>query len=194
MENLLELSLEQLTQLIEKEVNKKIENFGLDIAQFEFVSEQQFVEDSLKNGWNEEDARIAYANLILPASSTIDSAGFDFKTPYEICLEPNQSILIPTGIRCKMDKHWALILCPRSGHGTKYRVQLDNTIGVIDKDYYDAKNEGHIMAKITNDGKEEKVFSLKSGEKFIQGLFLYTGTAKNAVGTDIRIGGLGSTL
>ena len=110
MENLLELSLEKLTQLIEKEVNKKIENFGLDIAQFEFVSEQQFVEDSLKNGWNEEDARIAYANLILPASSTIDSAGFDFKTPYEICLEPNQSILIPTGIRCKMDKHWALIL------------------------------------------------------------------------------------
>ena len=59
------------------------------------------------------------------------------------------STKIPTGIRVKIDKGWVLKIYPRSSFGFKYRMQLDNTVGIIDSDYYNAKNEGHIFIKIS---------------------------------------------
>ena len=184
---------EEISLMIKEQVQETFKDFGKDIAEFEKVSIDQFVEDSIKHGWSEEAAIEAYKNIVMPQASTEESAGFDFNTPYGIELEIGQSVLIPSGIRCKMDKKWALILLPRSGQGTKFRIQLDNTIGLIDKDYYFANNEGHIMMKITNDGQEGKVFELAAHEKFMQGMFLYTGTAKNATSSNKRTGGFGST-
>ncbi len=60
--------------------------------------------------------------------------------------------------RCarEMDEGWVLKLYPRSGLGFKYRVQLNNTVGIIDSDYFHSDNEGHIFVKITNDSNERK--------------------------------------
>ena len=92
-----------------------------------------------------------------------------------------------------MREDYALFLLPRSGLGFKYRLQLNNTIGLIDADYFYSDNEGHIFAKITNDSNEGKVISVKKGEAFIQGVFLSYGITEDDEVNTIRNGGFGST-
>ena len=55
-----------------------------------------------------------------------------------------------------MQPEWVLKCYPRSGLGFKYRLQLNNTVGIIDSDYFYSDNEGHIFSKITNDSNENK--------------------------------------
>lgn len=86
-----------------------------------------------------------------------------------------------------------LQLYPRSGLGFKYRLQLDNTVGIIDSDYYYSDNEGHIFAKITNDTRNNKEIYIPKGTAFMQGIFLKYGITIDDVTTDKRNGGFGST-
>lgn len=150
------------------------------IALFEKVSREQFTLD----GYNE---------LKLPRRATAGSAGYDFFAPYDITLNPGESAKIPTGIRVKMEDGWVLMLFPRSGLGFKYRVQLDNTVGIIDKDYYDSDNEGHIFIKITNDSKDGKSVNISRGAAFAQGIFVPFGITIDDDANGIRNGGFGST-
>ena len=82
---------------------------------------------------------------------------------------------------------------PKSGQGFKYRAQLDNTIGNIDSDYYGSDNEGHIMAKITNDGHEGKEMNVGHAQGFMQGVFVPYGITVDDNADGIRNGGFGST-
>ncbi len=165
-----------------------------NIAKFEPVSRERFTED-IENAFdvNENTAVEIYESLKLPVRATVGSAGYDFFSPADIEIEAGQSVLIPTGIRVKMEPGWVLLLFPRSGLGFKYRFQLDNSVGVIDQDYYHAKNEGHIMAKMTNDSREGKTLSIKAGQAFMQGVFVPFGTAEEDEVTAKRILGFGST-
>lgn len=156
------------------------------IAKFEKVSFSQYQKD-------EPNAALIYEAIQLPKRATIGSAGYDFYMPYDLVLEPGQTAKIPTGIRAKMENGWVLCLFPRSGLGFKYRLQLNNTVGIIDADYYGSDNEGHIFAKITNDSNEGKVLELKQGEGFMQGIFLPFGITEDDDTNDIRNGGFGST-
>ena len=108
-------------------------------------------------------------------------------------MSPGEGIKIPTGIRVKMQEDWVLKLYPRSGLGFKFRLQLNNTVGIIDSDYYNSDNEGHIFAKITNDSKEEKEVVLNQGDGFMQGIFLEYGITEDDETEGIRNGGFGST-
>ncbi len=165
------------------------------IAQFHIVSERQFTADFLAQfpDAGEQTAQEAYAAVRLPRRATAGSAGYDFFTPVALTLGPGESVLVPTGIRAEMAEGWVLQLYPRSGLGFRFRLQLNNTVGIIDSDYFYSDNEGHILAKITNDSREGKTLSLPAGAGFLQGIFLPFGitTDDNAVGT--RNGGFGST-
>ena len=161
------------------------------VAKFEKVSFEQF-----KSGFENTDEKVIeeyYNNLKLPKRATVGSAGYDFYAPFDINLNPGQTIKIPTGIRCKMDLEYVLKLYPRSGLGFKYRLQLNNTVGIIDSDYYNSSNEGHIFAKITNDSNEGKSVSIKKGEGFMQGIFIEYGITIDDDADGIRDGGFGST-
>ncbi|HIV12212.1 MAG TPA: deoxyuridine 5'-triphosphate nucleotidohydrolase, partial [Candidatus Pullilachnospira stercoravium] len=92
-----------------------------------------------------------------------------------------------------MEENWVLHLYPRSGLGFKYRLQLNNTVGIIDSDYFHSDNEGHIFAKITNDSREGKTVELKAGEGFMQGIFLEYGITEDDCAMEKRNGGFGST-
>lgn len=138
-------------------------------------------------------AEAAYANLRLPKRATAGSAGYDFYLPADLTLAPGEGAKIPTGIRARMAEGWALLLFPRSGLGFKYRLQLDNTVGVIDSDYYDADNEGHIFIKLTNDSRDGKTLSLRAGDAFAQGIFLPFGLTLDDTTEEGRTGGFGST-
>jgi dUTPase len=165
------------------------------IAIFDKVSFEQFKEglgDCFGDCYDEK-AREVYENLKLPARATGGSAGYDFFAPVDLTLAPGETVKIPTGVRVRMDSEWLLSCYPRSGLGFKYRLQLDNTVGIIDSDYYYSDNEGHIFAKLTNDTKEGKTVRIEAGSGFMQGIFLEYGITLDDDATEIRNGGFGST-
>ena len=164
------------------------------IAKFEKVSIERFTEDWMeKMGASKKEAQRVYDVLALPERATKGSAGYDFKAPCDIVLKPQETITIPTGIRVKMDIGWVLMLFPRSSLGFKYRMQLNNTVGIIDSDYQYADNEGHVFAKITNDSKDGRTIEIKAGQGFMQGIFLPCGLAEEEMVDVKRTGGIGST-
>ena len=164
------------------------------VGEFEKVSFEQFY-GAMKDefGIGETEARMMYDLIDIPKRSTVGSAGSDFMSPVSVVLAPGASAKIPTGIRVKIDEGWWLCCAPRSGLGTKYRMQLDNTIGVIDSDYYNSDNEGHIFAKITNDSRQEKVLEIKAGDRFVQTIFVPFGITYSDAADGVRNGGWGST-
>jgi dUTP pyrophosphatase len=153
------------------------------IAQFFKVSEKEYINAEGKN----------YNDILLPKRATAGSAGYDFFAPYDFSVESGETVKIATGIRVKIDQGWVLQIFPRSSLGFKYRLTLNNTVGIIDSDYYYSDNEGHIFIKITNDSNEGKVVEVKAGQGFAQGIFIEYGITYDDDVTDVRNGGFGST-
>lgn len=164
------------------------------IAQFEKVSIDNFVKS-----WTDEfstdsiTAENIYNGIALPKRATSGSAGYDIYSPVDFVIKPGETVKIPTGIRCRIDDGWVLKIYPRSGLGFKYRLQLNNTVGIIDSDYYYSDNEGHIFIKITNDSNENKTVEIKAGTGFAQGIFVEYGITFDDDAAGIRNGGFGST-
>ncbi|MBQ9141843.1 MAG: deoxyuridine 5'-triphosphate nucleotidohydrolase [Lachnospiraceae bacterium] len=165
------------------------------IAKFEKVSLEQFMKVVKEDfpEYTEDDIKDMYESIELPNRATRGSAGYDFHAPFAFSLPAGSTIKIPTGVRAKMEEDWVLKLYPRSGLGFKYRLQLNNTVGIIDSDYYYSDNEGHIMAKITNDSKEGKNLEISDCMGFMQGIFLEYGITEDDDAQGIRNGGFGST-
>lgn len=166
------------------------------IATFMKVSKQQYTQDFFAMDSSEaqdfcssEAATEAYNMITLPCRATTGSAGYDFYLPKSICIS-NKPVLIHTGIRVRIDPGWILALFPRSGLGFKYGLRLVNTTGIVDSDYFEAANEGHIAAKLVADSPVE----LKAGDRFIQGILLPYGIATNDhILMAHRKGGFGSS-
>lgn len=165
------------------------------IAKFHKVSAERFMAD-----WKdtfpetaEETVADIYNKIKLPVRATAGSAGYDFFSPVDITLNPGETVKIPTGIRVEMEQDWVLKCYPRSGLGFKYRLQLNNTVGIIDSDYFYSDNEGHIFSKITNDSNESKSVSIQVGTGFMQGIFVEYGITVDDDAQGIRNGGFGST-
>ena len=165
------------------------------IAQFEKVSLAQFEKDWIDTFGNDGYYVITeiYNDIKLPKRATKGSAGYDFFAPAAFTLKPGETVKIPTGIRVEMEYDWVLKCYPRSGLGFKYRLQLNNTVGIIDSDYFYSDNEGHIFAKITNDTKEDKTVEIPEGTGFMQGIFVEYGITVDDDVDEIRNGGFGST-
>ena len=160
------------------------------IARFEKVSLPRFQADF---PGPHSEAGAAYEAVVLPRRATRGSAGYDFFLPAPLTLAPGEGALIATGVRALIDPGWALVLAPRSGLGFKYRLQLDNTVGVIDADYFGAENEGHIQIKLINANREGKRFACPKGTAIAQGVFTPFGVTIDDDAIAQRTGGLGST-
>ncbi len=152
------------------------------IAKFEKVSLNQFKKDG--------DCAL-YDGITLPKRATAGSAGYDFFAPDAFSVAPSESVKIATGIRVKIDDGWVLKIYPRSSLGFKYRLSLNNTVGIIDSDYYNADNEGHIFIKMTNCG--DKPLTVEKGQAFAQGIFVEYGITVDDGACSVRTGGFGST-
>lgn len=159
------------------------------IAKFEKVSFEQFKADIQ----DEYDAEASYEQIKLPVRATAGSAGYDVISPVAFKLGPGESIRIASGLRCRIAEGWVMLLLPKSGLGTKFRTQLDNTVGVVDADYYNAKNEGHILIALTNDSKTDKTLEIPAGKAIVQAVFLPFGITEDDEADGQRLGGFGST-
>lgn len=161
------------------------------IAKFEKVSYQEY--KKANKNFSEEKWKEIYDEIVLPKRATTHSAGYDFFAPFDIELKAGECLTIPTGVRVKIDEGWVLKIYPRSGLGFKFRLQLNNTVGIIDGDYYNSDNEGHVFCKIFNDGRENKTVSIEKGKGFCQGIFVEYGITYDDEVKEIRNGGFGST-
>lgn len=140
----------------------------------------------------DDDMIELYQNIVLPKRGTKHSAGYDFYLLEDISLLPGQSIKTPTGIKVELDEDKFLMVVPRSSLGFKYKLILDNTVGIIDSDYYNnSKNEGHIWVSMTN--MSNKVVNLEKGQAFCQGIILNYNIVEDDKTETIRKGGFGST-
>lgn len=165
------------------------------VGKFHNVSYDQFyaaIKDVF-DIYKDEDIRDIYDRIELPERATSGSAGYDFKSPMNFILRQGRTIKIPTGIRVKIKPGWWLAALPRSGMGFKYRLQLNNTVGVVDEDYYGSSNEGHIFFKITNDTNEDRTLRVSAGDGFVQAIFVPYGITYDDNVTAVRDGGMGST-
>lgn len=159
----------------------------MTVAKFTRVSEERWKRDAPSG-----TECFGILEIPLPIRATAGSAGYDFVTPFRAVIPPGGSLIIPTGIRAEMQRGWVLMVFPRSSLGFRYGARLCNTVGIIDSDYAQADNEGHILIKMRNDS--EKALVLEKGERFCQGVFLQYGLAEeNEAPLDVRTGGLGST-
>ena len=157
------------------------------IAKFYKVSYEQFEGD-----WKDtfgpietEEIRRIYEGIRLPARATAGSAGYDLYTPVAMTIRPGETIKIPTGIRVEMNDGWVLAVFPRSSLGFKYRLQLNNTVGIIDSDYF-SDNEGHIFVKLTNDTRRSKTVELAEGAG-LHKIFLPFGITEDDDCTEARM-------
>lgn len=154
------------------------------MRKFEIISEKEF----LKTNTLEE-----YKKIVIPKRATNFSAGYDFYLPYKIVINPNESVLIKTGIKAMMNSDEVLILAIRSSLGVKKGLQLNNQIGIIDSDYYNNKdNEGHILISVRNNSALTVV--LNEGDRIAQGIFVkYLTVTEEEKCELVRNGGFGST-
>lgn len=132
----------------------------------------------------------------LPKRKTKYSAGYDFECIETITIKPykvgDKPVLVPTGVKCKMQNDEFLMLVNRSSNPKKKNLVIPNSLGIIDADYYgNTDNDGEIMFAFYNLGSEE--ITIEKGYCIGQGIFqkYYITEDDNAEGE--RIGGFGST-
>lgn len=101
----------------------------------------------------------------LPTRGTDKSAGLDFYATETVTIEPNESVVVGTGVALAIPENSVLLLVGRSGLGFKKGLRLANSVGVIDSDY-----RGEIMAKVHNDSKE--AHTIEKGTRFAQGVLV----------------------
>ena len=130
---------------------------------------------------------------IIPKRSTKKSAGYDFHIIEKTTINPGEVVLTMTGIKSYMLDDEVLKIYPRSSLAVKKGVQLANSVGIIDADYYNNKNnEGHIMIPLYNFSSEK--VTLEKEEKIAQGIFVKFLEADNEdLIIKTRSGGFGST-
>ena len=130
-------------------------------------------------------------DIKLPTRSSEHSAGYDFYSPINAIIQPNESVMIWTDIKAYMYWDNALILIPRSSMG-KHPIMIANSVGLIDADYYSNKdNDGNIGFRLLNIGKTP--YEIKVGDRIGQGIFVRYGTVDNDNTTTKREGGFGSS-
>lgn len=164
------------------------------VGKFFKVSFEQFAKDCQANlSFLPNNLKDIYDKISLPRRATTQSAGYDFFSPFDITLPPKTEMVVPTGIRAKMIDGTFLAVFPRSGLGFKFKMQLCNTVGIIDADYFNAENEGHILLKIFNDTNKNQTIVIEQGKGFAQGILLPFGITEDDEANETRIGGFGST-
>ena len=140
--------------------------------------------------------KVSYMNaedIVIPQRQTVDSAGYDLSSYERVVIEPKTIQLVPTGLKVQLEKDEVLLVYPRSSLGIKKGLMMSNSVGVIDRDYYNNdNNEGHIMVPLYN-FKDEPVV-VEKFERIAQGLFqTFLKTSNDQPVSQTRQGGFGSS-
>ena len=164
------------------------------MSYFEKVSFEQWKADCGIKGLPEDELREWFDAIELPHQATSGSAGMDFYMPFNLDFVSGCRLKIATGVRWvtgRDERDRVLLIVPRSGLGFRYGLRLPNTMGVIDADYCEADNEGHILVCFENPSDED--LKLEAGTPFVQGIIVRYEVPEGAGSDETRNGGFGST-
>ena len=135
-------------------------------------------------------------NINLPERKTKYSAGYDVEAAEDVIIPSFKKganpTLVKTGLKAYMGDNEYLMLANRSSNPKKKGLILANSVGIIDKDYYENEdNDGHFMFAFYNI-KDEDIL-IKKGEIVGQAIFMPFLIADNDEAQGTRKGGFGST-
>lgn len=141
---------------------------------------------------NEKFIKYNNKEITLPVRATKHSVCYDFYSPIDYVLKPNETKLIFTNVKATFGKDEGLFLASTSGLGKK-GIILANGIGIIESDYYgNESNDGNLGFLLHNLSEEDYVISV--GDKIGQGYFMKFLTVDDELEiTTERTGGFGST-
>ena len=130
-----------------------------------------------------------------PSYANEYAAGLDIRASIDnpITIKAGEVAEVPTKLAVAIPNGCFGLVTIRSGLGFKFRLQMNNTVGIIDSDYFYSDNEGHIFVKLTNDTNEGKTVSVAQGTGMVQGIFMQYGVTIDDDATEVRNGGFGST-
>lgn len=120
----------------------------------------------------------------LPVYAHETDAGLDIYAREEITINPGETIIIPTGIKCAIPEGYAILIQPRSGQSAKTKLRIANSPGLIDSGYrddigviienieppfkdidYEFDDKGEIHIKSIEHGK---AYTITEGQRFAQ--------------------------
>lgn len=120
----------------------------------------------------------------LPVYAHETDAGLDIYAREEITINPGETIIIPTGIKCAIPEGYAILIQPRSGQSAKTKLRIANSPGLIDSGYrddigviienieppfkdidYEFDDKGEIHIKSIEHGK---AYTIAEGQRFAQ--------------------------
>lgn len=139
--------------------------------------------------------RFLNKEALIPASGSLDSAGYDLYAVTdegkEVLIAPHTTTKIHTGIAIEIPRGYFGAIFARSGLATKEGLRPANCVGVIDSDY-----RGEIMVALHNDSDE--IRAVEHHERIAQIVFIPHQTvqfvyARNLDETARGAGGFGST-
>lgn len=102
-------------------------------------------------------------DIPLPEYATQGSAALDLRAAVEgdVCLQPGERKLIPTGLQMAIPDGYEGQVRPRSGLAIKHGITMANTPGTIDSDY-----RGPVQVIMINLGGEP--FIVRRGDRIAQ--------------------------
>ena len=106
-----------------------------------------------------------HPNFIMPAKSTIGAGAYDIFMPTDGLASGDNPTFVPLGFAAEVPENHVALLLPRSGCGSKFGVELNNTCGVIDADY-----RGEWVAAIHT--KSGDLFKWHQGDRILQFLIV----------------------
>ena len=150
-------------------------------------------------------------NAQMPTYAHLTDAGMDVYLTEDVTINPGETVLIPTGIKCAVPLGYELQVRPKSGRSLNSKLRIANTPGTIDAGYRDeigiiVDNIDPVIrhAEMDNTGRLYNILwgssiHLEKGEKIAQLVLsevpkaiFYEVESVAGIGED-RQGGFGST-
>lgn len=102
-------------------------------------------------------------NAIMPTYGSKEAAGADLYACIDspVCINPGESVFIPTGLAMEIPRGYAGLIYARSGLACKRGLAPANKVGVVDSDY-----RGEFMIVLHNHGVEPQ--TIEHGERIAQ--------------------------
>lgn len=135
--------------------------------------------------------RKAIGFIKLPVRATKNSVAYDFFSPVDVVIQPNETAMIWTDVKSYFQSNEALLLNVRSSMG-KHPIMIANNQGWVESDYYsNQSNDGNIGFRLLNLGKEP--YAVRIGDRIGQGMFIQYLVADSGNSDNKRVGGFGSS-
>lgn len=143
---------------------------------------------------SQEFAKHPELDIVMPKRGSKWAAGYDITSPTQLIIAPGEMVVVYTDLRAYMPPNERLMIYPRSSLRKK-NLKLDNTVGIVDSDYYDNPDTGGNIMVLLKNTSFNLYATVEAGERIVQGIFeTYLLADGDDFDTgDIRQGGYGST-